>query len=79
MKKVGIIGLGEYLPKKVLTNADLEKMVDTSDEWIITRTGIKERRLAAQDEATSDLAFAAAKDAILDARLKPENIDLILF
>ena len=78
MKKVGIIGLGEYLPKKVLTNADLEKMVDTSDEWIITRTGIKERRLAAQDEATSDLAFAAAKDAILDARLKPENIDLII-
>ena len=78
MKKVGIIGLGEYLPKKVLTNADLEKMVDTSDEWIITRTGIKERRLAAQDEATSDLAFAAAKDAILDARLKSEDIDLII-
>ena len=78
MKKVGIIGLGEYLPKKVLTNADLEKMVDTSDEWITTRTGIKERRLAAQDEATSDLAFAAAKEAILDARLKPEDIDLII-
>ena len=78
MKKVGIIGLGEYLPKKVLTNADLEKMVDTSDEWIITRPGIKERRLAAQDEATSDLAFAAAKDAILDARLKSEDIDLII-
>ena len=78
MKKVGIIGLGEYLPKKVLTNADLEKMVDTSDEWIITRTGIKERRLAAQDEATSDLAFAAAKEAILDARIKPEDIDLII-
>ena len=44
MKKVGIIGVGEYLPKKVLTNADLEKMVDTSDEWITTRTGIKERQ-----------------------------------
>ena len=78
MKKVGIIGLGEYLPKKVLTNADLEKMVDTSDEWITSRTGIKERRLAAQDEATSDLAFAAAKEAILDARIKPEDIDLII-
>ena len=57
MKKVGIIGLGEYLPKKVLTNADLEKMVDTSDEWITSRTGIKERRLAAQDEATHPTAF----------------------
>jgi len=78
MKKVGIIGLGEYLPRKVLTNVDLEKMVDTSDEWITTRTGIKERRLAAADEATSDLAYAAAKEALLDARLKPENIDLII-
>ncbi|MFA5276397.1 MAG: beta-ketoacyl-ACP synthase III [Candidatus Omnitrophota bacterium] len=78
MKKVGIIGLGEYLPKKVLTNADLEKMVDTSDEWITTRTGIKERRLAATDEATSDLAYAAAKEALLNARLPPEDLELII-
>ncbi|MGA2775419.1 MAG: beta-ketoacyl-ACP synthase III [Candidatus Omnitrophota bacterium] len=78
MKKVGIIGLGEYLPKKVLTNADLEKMVDTSDEWITTRTGIKERRLVAADEATSDLAYAATKEALLNARLQPEDLELII-
>ena len=78
MKKVGIIGVGEYLPKKVLTNADLEKMVDTSDEWITTRTGIKERRLASNDEATSDLALAAAKEALSNAKLKPEDLDLII-
>ena len=78
MKKVGIIGVGEYLPKKVLTNADLEKMVDTSDEWITTRTGIKERRLASSDEATSDLALKAAKEALKDAHLAPEDLDLII-
>jgi len=78
MKKVGIIGLGEYLPKKVLTNADLEKMVDTSDEWITTRTGIKERRLAAENEATSDLAVGAAKEALKDAKLDPGDLDLII-
>jgi len=78
MKKVGIIGVGEYLPKKVLTNADLEKMVDTSDEWITTRTGIKERRLAAKEEATSDLATNAAKEALENAKLNPEELDLII-
>jgi 3-oxoacyl-[acyl-carrier-protein] synthase-3 len=78
MKKVGIIGVGEYLPKKILSNADLERMVDTSDEWITTRTGIKERRLAAKSEAASDLAVKAAKDALKDARLKPEEIELII-
>jgi len=78
MKKVGIIGVGEYLPKKVLTNADLEKMVDTSDEWITTRTGIKERRLAAKNEAASDLAIKAAKVALADANLKPEDLELII-
>jgi 3-oxoacyl-[acyl-carrier-protein] synthase-3 len=77
-KKVGIIGVGKYLPKKVLNNADLEKMVDTSDEWIITRTGIKERRIASAEEAVSDLAFCAAKDALNDARIKPEDLDLII-
>ncbi|MEW6101155.1 MAG: beta-ketoacyl-ACP synthase III [Candidatus Omnitrophota bacterium] len=78
MKRVGIIGVGEYLPKRVLTNADLEKMVDTSDEWITTRTGIKERRLADKGEATSDLAVAAAKQALKDAKLKAYELDLII-
>ncbi|MCX5695071.1 MAG: ketoacyl-ACP synthase III [Candidatus Omnitrophica bacterium] len=78
MKKVGIIGVGEYLPERVLTNADLEKMVDTSNEWITTRTGIKERRLASSSEATSDLALAAAKEALSNAKLAPEDLDLII-
>jgi 3-oxoacyl-[acyl-carrier-protein] synthase-3 len=78
MKKVGIIGVGEYLPKKILTNADLERMVDTSDEWITTRTGIKERRMAADNEATSDLALAAAKEALGNAKLSGEDLDLII-
>jgi len=78
MKRVGIIGVGEYLPKKVLTNADLERMVDTSDEWITTRTGIKERRIVAKNEAASDLAIKAAREALGDARLKPEELDLII-
>jgi 3-oxoacyl-[acyl-carrier-protein] synthase-3 len=77
-KKVGIIGLGAYLPQKRLTNSDLKKMVDTTDEWITTRTGIKERRIARDDEATSDLAVEAAKRALADAKLKPEDIDLII-
>jgi len=78
MKKVGIIGVGEYLPEKILTNADLEKMVDTSDEWITTRTGIKTRHLAAKDEATSDLATKAAKEALEAARISPQDLDLII-
>lgn len=78
MKRVGIIGVGEYLPAKILTNADLEKMVDTSDEWITTRSGIKERRLVSANEATSDLAIKAAKQALKKARLKSQNLDLII-
>lgn len=78
MKKVGFVGIGSYVPKKVLTNADLEKMVDTSDEWITTRTGIKERRIAAKGEATSDLACNAATQALEEAKLKPEQLDLII-
>jgi len=78
MKRVGIIGVGEYLPSKVLTNADLEKMVDTTDEWITSRTGIKERRIACSDEATSDLAIKAAKEALKDANLNPQDLDLII-
>ncbi len=78
MKKVGIVGVGEYLPRKVLTNGDLEKMVNTSDEWITTRTGIKERRIAAKNEACSDLAINAARDALKDAGLKPQDVELII-
>ncbi|MDP3791279.1 MAG: beta-ketoacyl-ACP synthase III [Candidatus Omnitrophota bacterium] len=77
-KKAGIIGLGMYVPDRVLTNKELEKMVDTTDEWIFTRTGIKERRIASADEATSDMAVKAAKVALEDAKLKIEDIDLII-
>src|SRR6266849_473824 len=73
-----ISGVGSYLPSKVLTNGDLEKMVDTSDEWITSRTGIKERRLAAQDEFTSDLATQAALKAMTNAGITAEQIDLII-
>ena len=78
MVKVGILGLGAYLPSKRLTNFDLEKMVETSDEWIRTRTGIKERRIAALHEKTSDLAAKAAIQALKDAKISAEKIDLIV-
>lgn len=74
---VGILGVGHYTPPKVVTNKDMEKIVDTSDEWIRTRTGIEERRIA-DDMDTSDLAFEAAKNALEDANFKAEDIDLIL-
>jgi 3-oxoacyl-[acyl-carrier-protein] synthase-3 len=77
-RTVSIIGTGSYVPEKVLTNADLSRMVDTSDEWITTRTGIKERRVAAKDEHTSDLAAKAALKAIEQAKISPTEIDLIL-
>ena len=75
---IGIIGLGSYLPKKILTNKDIEGMVDTSDEWITTRTGIKERRIASSNEPTSILAFNAAKEALKNAKVKPEDLELII-
>lgn len=78
MVKVGILGLGAYLPAKRLTNFDLEKMVETSDEWIRTRTGIQERRIAAIHEKTSDLAIKAAMAALKDAKIPAEKIDLIV-
>src|SRR5467141_4684567 len=77
-RTVSIIGTGSYVPRKVLTNEDLSRMVDTSDEWITTRTGIKERRIAAKDEQTSDMAAKAALKAIEQAKVKPEDVDLIL-
>ncbi len=65
--KARIIGTGSYVPSRVLTNQDLEKMVDTSDEWIVTRTGMKERRIADKDEFTSDMGYQAALKAIAKA------------
>ncbi|HCN76779.1 MAG TPA: 3-oxoacyl-ACP synthase [Verrucomicrobiales bacterium] len=73
-----IIGTGSFMPEKVLTNDDISKIVDTSDEWITTRTGIKERRIAAEGQATSDLAAEAARRAIADAGICPEEISLIV-
>jgi len=78
MESSGILGLGCYLPAKKLTNKDLEKIVDTSDEWIMTRTGIKERRIAPKEFAASDMGVEAANSAIKDAGLGPEDIDLII-
>jgi 3-oxoacyl-[acyl-carrier-protein] synthase III len=77
-RTVSIIGTGSYTPEKILSNADLSKMVDTSDEWITTRTGIKERRVAAKDECTSDMATKAALAAIEQSGISPKEIDLIL-
>ncbi|MEY2562930.1 MAG: 3-oxoacyl-[acyl-carrier-protein] synthase [Verrucomicrobiota bacterium] len=77
-RPVSIIGTGSYVPEKILSNADLMAMVDTSDEWITTRTGIKERRIAGKDEHTSDMAAKAALAAIEQAKIDPKEIDLIL-
>ena len=73
-----IAGTGAYLPEKVLTNFDLEKMIDTSDEWIRTRTGIERRHIAAKDEATSDLSEQACRTALEAAGLSPADIDLVV-
>ncbi len=73
-----IIGTGSYLPERVLTNDDLSKIVDTNDEWITTRTGIKERRIAAAGEATSDMAAEAARRALASAGITAEDVDLII-
>ena len=78
MSNVGIIGLGHCLPKRVLTNADLEQMVETSDEWITTRTGIRERRIAGKDEKNSDMAVRAAREALKNARLDSGKLELII-
>jgi 3-oxoacyl-[acyl-carrier-protein] synthase-3 len=78
MTRARIIGMGTYAPKRVLTNADLEKMVATSDEWIVQRTGIRERHVADESEATSDLAVKAAQQALERANLVPEDIEFIV-
>lgn len=74
----GILGTGFYVPEKIMTNADLEKIVETSDEWIVERTGIKERRIAEDNQPMSDLALRAAKAALADAGIAAEDLDLII-
>jgi len=78
MRSAKIVGVGSYAPPKVLTNKDLEKMVDTSNEWIIERTGIRERHIADDKTATSDIGLEAAKRALEDAKVNPEEVDLIV-
>jgi 3-oxoacyl-[acyl-carrier-protein] synthase-3 len=78
MAHAAVIGIGSYLPETVLTNADLARMVDTTDEWIVSRTGIRERRMVADGEATSDLAARAGERAIADAGIAPASIDLLV-
>ncbi|GFN36507.1 3-oxoacyl-ACP synthase III [Tepidimicrobium xylanilyticum] len=75
---VGITGIGSFVPEKVLTNFDLSQMVDTSDEWIVTRTGIRERRIVEKNVSTSDIATIAAREALIDGKVDPKEIDLII-
>jgi 3-oxoacyl-[acyl-carrier-protein] synthase-3 len=75
---VGVLGAGKYVPERILTNKELESMVETNDEWIVSRTGIKERRIAADHQATSDLALEAAKIAMANAGISADQLDLII-
>lgn len=77
-QRAAIVGTGSYVPERILSNADLERLVDTSNQWIIERTGISERRIAAKDEATSDMAAAAATRACADANIDPSELDMII-
>ena len=76
--RIGITGLGTYAPERVMTNDELARYVDTSDEWILERTGIRERRLAGEDEALTDIALPAARDALADAGVEAAEIDLLI-
>lgn len=79
MERYGnIVGWGKYMPKNIITNADLEESLDTTDEWIVARTGIKERHVVADGEQTSDMAVSAAKDALQVASIRPQDLDLII-
>ena len=78
MRSVGLIGIGSHVPQQILTNADLEKMVETNDEWIVSRTGIRERRIASQEEASSDLAVKASERALARAGISADELDLII-
>ena len=73
-----VLGLGSYLPKRIVSNADLEKSLETTDEWIVQRTGIRQRHVAAEDEPTSRLGLYAAQAALADARIKASEIDLVI-
>jgi len=75
---VGVLGTGKYVPERILTNQDLEKMVETNDEWIVTRTGMKERRIASDQQATSDLAYEASVIALKNAGISAEDLNLII-
>jgi len=77
-RRIGVVGLGMHVPKKVLTNADLEKIVDTTDDWIQSRTGIRERHIVEPGVATSDLAYQAGKDALKQAGMHAKDLDLII-
>jgi 3-oxoacyl-[acyl-carrier-protein] synthase III len=76
--RIGITGLGVSVPDQVMTNDDLAQYVETSDEWIVTRTGIRERRIASQDEALTDIALPAARDALTEAGTDPADVDLLI-
>lgn len=78
MKRAGIIGIGSHLPENIVTNKDLEKIVDTNDEWIRTRTGIEKRRMADENTATSDISIEAAKKAMEMANVEAKDIDLVI-
>jgi 3-oxoacyl-[acyl-carrier-protein] synthase III len=78
VRRVGIAGLGAYLPERVVTNAELARTLDTSDEWIRTRTGIRERRIAAPEQAASDLGLVAAQRALADAGVPADAVDLVI-
>ena len=78
MTRAYISGVGAYAPKRILTNADLERIVDTSDQWIVQRSGIRERHIAEEGEATSDLAVPAAQQALEGANLVPEDVEFIV-
>jgi 3-oxoacyl-[acyl-carrier-protein] synthase-3 len=77
-RNVGILGTGSYVPERILSNQDLERMVETNDEWIVTRTGIRERRIAAEGETTTDLALKAARAALEASGVAPEEIGLVI-
>lgn len=78
MPRAHIVGWGKYIPQRVLTNDDLSRMVETSDEWIVTRTGIRERHIAGKDETTATMAVQAARQALEGAGIRPEKVDLII-
>lgn len=78
LRRVGIAGMGSYVPEKIVTNFDLAQKLETSDEWIVSRTGIRERRIAAPEQAASDLGLEAARRALADANLGADSLDLII-